>query len=574
MQGINLVPNNQNSSALQELFRQSLRITQSEESEVWTEQPVSFLEFVASHLRLPPLTDRQHQDIVTFLGDDSLKVFPDKPTERGGYNICVWLAGKGSGKDYMASIIVSYVFYLLMCMRDPQAYFGFPAGEAIDIAIVSYSDEQALLISFDKIKQRFKNWSWLRNHYSIMWGEKFITAKGRPEIRVSTGMIVSHNNVRIISEHSANESYEGYNILLFVMSEASAFKSMTKERNGNKVYSTLKTSASSRFPGRWKGLVMSFPRGDQETDFTYLLYQKSVKEAMDPDTGSRIFASRGAPWEFKPSQFYCGKTFMFENHEIPIEYKEEFETDPEESKMKYLCEPPKIGFSVVPESVILKAVYTGERRLRLDNYTEDKLVKGSWSGLVGENLSQFPHDYLVTIDLGEVQSATALAISHYEQESGYILDELFTWTPNPELGYVVDLLNVKACVFQLVEWLPHCTVGADQWQSRIFLRELAQKNIKTVSYHTYENDYVAFRQVMAMGRIHIVDDVELVKQFRALRVVGSKIVLNTNIATRKDRVDVVVGGWKLLEELQPTGPDLPGYMISENLSGYGVVIPG
>ena len=569
------MPTNKNSPVLQELFKQASRITGDAESDIWAEKPVAFGEFVTSHLRLPPLTDRQYQDILTFLGDDSEKVFPDKPgINTNGYNICVWLAGKGSGKDYMASIIVSYVFYLLMCMRDPQGYFNSPTGEAIDIVIVSYSAEQALLISFDKIKQRFKNWSWLRNHYSILWGEKFITARGRPEIRVSTDMIISHNNVRIISEHSANEAYEGYNVILWVMSEASAFKSLTKERNGNKVYSTLKTSASSRFPGRWKGLVMSFPRGDQESDFTYLLYQRSIKEGMDVDTGSRIFASKGAPWEFLPANKYCGKTFTFEDYEIPVEYKEEFETDPEECRMKYLCEPPKIGFSVVPESVILKAVYECPKLLRLENYTEDKLIKGTWYGLTPENKQQFPHDYLVTIDLGEVQSATALAIQHYEPEAGYILDMLFTWTPNPDLGYTVDLLNVKACVFQLVEWLGHCTVGADQWQSRIFLRELSQKNIKTIPYHTYENDYITFRQVMAMGRIHIIHDVELVKQFKALRSVGSKIVLNTNITNRKDRVDCVVGGWKLLEELQPTGPDLPGYMVSDNLSGFGVVIPG
>ena len=176
---------NLSNSLLGDLFEQVGRITEGEETDIWAEIPVPFKEFVTSHLRLPPLTDRQYQDILTFLGDDSQSVFPSKPTEHGGYNICVWLAGKGSGKDYMASIIVSYVFYLLMCMRDPHAYLNSPPGEAIDIVIVSYSDEQALLISFDKIKQRFKNWSWLLNHYSVMWGEKFITPKGRPEISTS-----------------------------------------------------------------------------------------------------------------------------------------------------------------------------------------------------------------------------------------------------------------------------------------------------------------------------------------------------------------------------------------------------
>jgi len=569
------MPEEDSSNIFDFLSEEANRLLGETDADVWATQPVSFLEFITDHLNLPKLSDRQYQDLITFLGEEPKKVFSQSLDDMGSpFNLFCLLAGKGSGKDYMASMVVCYVLYLTLCMKNPQEYFGWPAGEAIDIVIVSYSTDQALLISFDKIKQRLKNWWWLRQHYSVIWGEKYITAKGRPEIWVHNDMIRTHNNVRIISEHSANESYEGYNILFFIMSEASAFKSLTKERNGQKVFNTLKSSASSRFPGRWKGMVMSFPRFDEDADFTYLLHKEGVERGqigLEEGASSRIFTSRGFTWDFKPARFYSGQTVEFEGYQIPIEYQEEAEADPEAFKRMYMCIPGKTGSLIMPEEVILRSLHDKPPLLVFEQSIERGKIQAVVHGLAHREF--FVDRYLITVDLGEVHSAAAIGIQHFDMHQGYILDAIGAWTPDLERGYPVDLENVREVLIEVAKTLPQPIVAFDQWQSRLMRADLNRAGIKTAEYHTYERDYKSFRQGMALGVAKILKYQPLVTQLKALKEVNGAIMLDTKISKRKDLVDVVVGGFKMIMEGIRT-TSLPGTIITENVGDFGSIIYG
>jgi len=235
------------------------------ENDQWLSRPVDLDTFCDEHLGLGKLYPRQSIDMNNFLGTDPQQVFS------GGtpFNTMAWLGGKGSGKDYVTAIVVCHILHTLLCMRNPQQLLGQSPISPLDIILVSYSERQAIQINLEYVKQSIRRWFWLKTKYSIIDGGKCVNGKGKPEIVILERMIQTHNNIRISAQHSSNETYEGYNILLFVMSEASAFVTHTRSRNADRVYSTLKSSASSRFGNRWKGIVMSFPRHDQDEDFTY-----------------------------------------------------------------------------------------------------------------------------------------------------------------------------------------------------------------------------------------------------------------------------------------------------------------
>lgn len=925
----------------------------------WLHQPVEFDKFVSNHLGLPPLTDKQYQVIITLLGSDPEKVFK----QGSPYNILCMLAGKGSGKDYIASIVVSYVFYLLMCLRNPQAYFGSPTGESIDIVIVSYSKEQATLITFDKIKQRMKNWFWLRSKFSIILGDKCITEPGKSEIVILNDKVIAkEHNIRIISEHSANESYEGYNILMFVLSESclrgrslislanetkmpianivnkrlpvqvltrnmhtgeieprsvinwfkyprtshliqirvghskswdtavqtiqctpnhhiytkrgciradelqitdemwvrgrflsqnqtefilgsllgdagfnnnrrhhasiiithgrkqeaylsdlhtmfiamvppkglrwqysgynrdphgsgkllisslsvpalaqickrknkkvitpewvnaltlrslaawfmadgytkwsgkypnrfgivsgsygvvfstnsfsirgaklllrklesmgyngaitvvkgnaarpiksnphgqplirlnaksskkflhdialymfpsmayknpfvttaillrnaglvddssdhgllpiqsieiiessrkcwrksgtakhrlndgmhendewvydievegnhnyfagdvlvsnSAFKSSTKERNGQKVYSTLRTSANSRFRGRWKGLVMSFPRYEEDLDFTYQLYNQRKENPT-------IYGVKGAPWEFLPAHFYSGHTFDYNGVQIPIEHKEEFDTVPEEAESKYLCYPARSGADVFTDDVIINGISIGRPPILLfKQRTEDKLIKMTIENLDRKDL--FVHEYLLTIDLGKSHSAAAMSLQHIEGGI-FVQDAIGAWTPDDSKGITIDMMDVKFWIIEVLKHIPRIRVAFDQWQSLILSEELRSLGKTVLGYHTYDRDYAILKKAMALNKVQLLDDVELVAQLKSIRDKEGVIRTNTAISKRIDKVDVTIGGYKILMEHMPSSAldEFGGYTIASNLDTYG-----
>jgi hypothetical protein len=558
----------QNSEVLEFLLKESNKIDKELETDIWQYKPVSFAEFISDHLKLPSLSERQYYDCMMLLGDNPEKVFDGTSP----YNMLVLLAGKGSGKDYMASIVVTYCFYLLLCMRDPHKYFDTPAGHGLDMLIVSFSAKQALEVSFDRVKQCFKHWKWLERNYSLIVGEKYITAKGRPEIHIYNDKIISYNNIRIFSEHSMQEAYEGYNVLVFVLSESSAFKSRTEERNADKVLSTLKTSASSRFGKRWKGIIMSFPRHDVDLDFTYNLYELAKKKGRDEETGINIWASKGATWDFLPAHKLSGKTFEFEGQQIPIEFRDDFELNPVEAKMKFLCEPPIGATRLIPSDVISKSVHAFAPLITAEQYVEDKKIRLKFNGLVKD---RFVQNYLITVDLGEVMSATAMALQHLDADKGYVLDALWAWTPDPKLEHGVDYQDVKRCLFDLGKLIPQVRIGFDQWQSILFKSDLNKVGVQTLDYSLYKDrDYGIFRKGMAAGVVHLLSPLhcpEFLIQLKALKEVDGITVLDKKMSLRKDLVDVVVGGFKvLLGEVRPTA--LPGYTVRTNIQEFGMIV--
>ena len=73
--------------------------------------------------------------------------------------------GKGSGKDALSTIICAYVVYQLLCLKDPAAYFGKPAGDAIDIVNVAINAKQASNVFFKGFRNRIKNCPWFAGKY-------------------------------------------------------------------------------------------------------------------------------------------------------------------------------------------------------------------------------------------------------------------------------------------------------------------------------------------------------------------------------------------------------------------------
>lgn len=568
------------------VLREAPRILQDVD-DVWSLEPVAFPEFVTSqdHLKLPSLSERQYHDVMTFLGPDPKRIFPRTVQEAGTiYNLFVMLVGKGGGKDYIASLVVTYIYYLLLCLKDPQEYFNFAAGEPIEIMIVSYSEKQTINISFEKIKQRFKRWRWLHRRYSVFWGEKYISKPGNPEVHVMREMISSYNSLRIITGHSMNEGYEGYSPLFWVMSEASAFKTKTQERNGDKVFSTLKSSASSRFPGRWRGMVMSFPRNSKQEDFTYKLYESThkagtIEAGKEGDQKARVYAIKAATWEYKPARFYSGNTFEYKGVQVPTEHQEEAESDEDEFDAKFRCEPREQGAPLASDDLIIRAVHDHPPLVVFENVIQDGLVTMRVHGF---DPKKFVHDTLITVDLSEVSAATGIALQHFDWRRGYVLDAIGAWTPDSKAGVKVDLDNVRTVLLWLGRQIPRVRIFFDQWQSRLMRIDLKQSNIRTGEYHTYDRDYRDFLKGMALGNVHIVHDVPFITQIKALRNVTRRnadgmtvehVVLDQKASKRKDMLDVAVGGFKiLLESAKPAGAWDDGIAISSNLADYGTLI--
>jgi len=535
----------------------------------WEEHPVPLREFVTGsrYLNLPALTERQYFDLETFLGLDPKKVFD------GGsqYKQFVLLAGKGSGKDYLASIILSYCLYILLCMKNPHEFLDWPIGEAIDMVIVSYSGDQAELVTFDKIKKRIENCLWFRSHFNVVLGDKPMVSgnKDKRQILIHQDKVVTFNNIRILSEHSRNESYEGYNILFFIMSESSAFVNESKVANANRIYATLLTSASTRFPHRFKGMIMSWPRYDPEVDFTIQLYEKN-RSSMT------IWTERVYAWDYKPARLYTGERFKFEHEgeiiSIPVEHKEEFEKFPEDSNAKHLCSPARLSKTIIPISEISKAISDRPSLLQFEESIHDKKVRLTVRGL--ENRVRFIEDFLLTIDLGRTFAAAAIALQHWDPITGYVLDAIGAWTPDPKNAITVDMIDVEERIKEICNGIPRVRVGFDHWNSALYIARLKGMGFDAFAYEVkslHGQDYDLLQKGIASNLVHLLNHKELLLQLSALRVdqKTGEMFLEQKIAKRKDHVDVVTGGFKTLLAEAQSGNRMGGTFIGNNLTQMG-----
>jgi hypothetical protein len=145
--------------------------------ELWREEPVDFETFCYSreHLGLGELFPLQLAAVYTLVGRDPKRMFEHVDRQAADelarrYQIAALLWGKGSGKDYLCSILVLYLVYVLLCLRNPQAYLELAAGENIDVVNVAYNADQAKKVFFAKFKQRMYRWKWLRRNFDVVEG--------------------------------------------------------------------------------------------------------------------------------------------------------------------------------------------------------------------------------------------------------------------------------------------------------------------------------------------------------------------------------------------------------------------
>lgn len=506
-------------------------LVEMDEENVWLEQPAPFEEFVTSkeHLDLPPLFERQREFVRALLGEDPCGIFEDPLTgTKRIYQLAIGLWGKGSGKDYVCSIIVCYCVHILLCLRDPQTYLELAPGEAIDLVNVAYNAEQAKRVFFTKLKARIERWAWLNERFNIVIAGKRQNGyrPDLPVVQVNDDHVEFPNKIRAWSRHAQNESYEGLNVLVWLMDEASAFLSKLKRENASAIYQTLKTSASSRFGRRWVGMVISYPR--HADDFTMSLLALAQKQ---PELG--IYGDGPATtWEINERTRLEPRVKVREI-EVPSSLAQDFEEDFEEALGRYCCQPPKAreAFFRFPEHlweavtdrepaiewepvVIPRERGDGEiRKLRGVKITKMReLPKGTKlyvhgdPGLSNDSFAlalgyAVPATIMVTVPASEVLDAAQLKLRGLEPDTPVewerdvvrtVIVALIIWRPDPRIGLQVDLQNVEDTIFELrktypsighwpkkrrSESKPRPTLTTDHWNSAQTIQRMESRRM-------------------------------------------------------------------------------------------------
>lgn len=168
------------------------------------------------------------QALIDIFGDE---VRPDRISKmRRG----MFTGGIGVGKTTFASICIPYMVHYVLCLKDPQHYFGLMPGSRIAFMLMSTTDSQAKEVLFGDLKAKISLSPWFRtNHY--LFDPKW------------TNQLRFPRDIWVLPGNSAETTFEGYNILGGIIDEGDSHKITDRKDYASAGWETIHSRIASRF---------------------------------------------------------------------------------------------------------------------------------------------------------------------------------------------------------------------------------------------------------------------------------------------------------------------------------------
>ena len=536
--------------------------------------PVDVYEFVTSeeYCGLKALSEHQYslvkamsqiykrETLDALYGDDA---FAAQQRWKETYREIIMQLGKGSGKDFTSTVAVSYVVYLLLCLKDPALYYDKPKGDSIDIINIAINSDQANRVFFKNFVERVKNNPWFENKFE----EK-------------QGSIEFDKNITVYSGHSEREAFEGYNTLIVILDEISGFalESTSGHQNAKTapaIYDMYRGSVTSRFAEFGKLVLLSFPRF--EDDFIQQKYKDAVygtpnengirpmlgemetimreatlkvdAELPDGTEGNEFqikweedhiiryaypytFALRRPSWEVNPTK------------DLQTDYALDFYRNMGDALGRFACMPSNLkdGF--------FKRMDLVEEAFRAVNGVDEEGVFHPHFK-PKEGITYFMH-----VDLAQKHDHCAVAMGHIDKWIEYKIgstemveylplvkiDAIRWWTPTKDKSVdfkdVIEYIkSVRRQGFDLK------LVTFDRWNSHDTMQDLERNGIKTDMLSVDKKHYDDFLITVYDSRL-VGPKVELLtKELGELRqlIKGQKVIIDHPRKGSKDLSDAVCG---------------------------------
>lgn len=362
---------------------------------------------------------------------------------QGDYTEAVLCQAIGSGKSFFASIIISYQVYKVLCLKDPQAFFGLARGSQIFFLNMSIRAEQSRKVVFGEIKARIDNSPWFRNFYPP-----------NPEIRSE---LQFPKNIVIFPGNSKETFPLGYNIFASVMDEAAWFTDTETHDVAEEMFNALHSRIKSRFGDKGLLVMISSPR--YVDDFI----EKKMKEAL---TNKNIFSKRKKLWESKPLSSFSNIWIDFEGYKIPSNFKDDALRDPDKFKRDVMAipslalEPYFKQFALVEQCIDPQLEHPVDEQGRLKPLFKRR--SGNW--------------HFIHVDLSHKRDATGIAMVHAEEDT-IITDLMLRITAPP--GGEIFFSQIREIIFELRNrgFEIYC-VTFDGWQSIDSIQILKDKGFR------------------------------------------------------------------------------------------------
>jgi len=446
-------------------------------------------------------------------------------------NEIICQVGKGAGKDHTSRISLAYLAYLMHCLRDPLKYYGKASGVYVDLVNLAVNAKQAQQVFFDPLKNLLLRSPWA-NEVGFEPRVQEIFWFDRP--------------VRMFSGHSEAEGWEGYEVMIVVLDEISAFKidselkgDLRNKGSASVIYEMARASITSRFPDVGKVVLLSFPRF--KNDFIQQRYKSVITdlEEQGVDVTEEKWGNKGVErerktWALKAATWDVNPTRTRE------EFEDEFRRDPIMARARYECEPPEMEDAYFRDVEAVRSAF-----MIKDNPLDYEGHYKEWFRGNDE------HPRYIHIDLGLKRDRAALGMVHCPglkeiKTSGGVerlpiveMDFLQSWQAEPYSE--IPFSEIRNTIIELSRRFPVASVTFDQWQSADMIQSLRSLGLNADLHTVKKTDYDTLSTAIYDRRFRgywnelLVED-ELLK----LRLINNQKVDHPSSGS-KDLADAIAG---------------------------------
>jgi hypothetical protein len=477
----------------------------------------------------------------------------------------------GIGKTTFASIALPYMAHWILCLRNPQQYFGFMPGSRIAFMQMSTSARQATEVVFGDLFARIKNSPWFIDNYPFDERyEKQIRFKGK--------------DIWILPGDSTETSFEGYNILGGILDEMDSHKQTEDKDYADVGYETIHSRIASRFPifgsdgedAGHRGLLICIGQMKKSNGFAMRKFREfsrdprahvvrmTIWESFGWNRYTRKDGTRASFWyDAKRKKIIPDSVVGIVSNpdlmEIPLAYKKDFEHNPEKALRDLAGIPPATNSPFISRVDAIEAC----RDRWVARFKRESPVQPDPTQIIFEPWFRVSNQLkrVVHLDFGLTQDAFGFAMGHVshlvtrenEEKPYIIIDCLARIKAFP--GQQVQYADVRRAIYHLKDDLGFriVTVTKDGFQSVDTEQQLRRRkfHVEDLSMDKSMLGYEDLREAIYEERLEFppyktyinvgdTDEVEIaISEIMQLQFTGKKVDHPTDGS--KDVADGIAG---------------------------------
>lgn len=578
-----------------------------------------------SQLEHMPVSIETFIDSPEFLGATDLEMWPEvrkaiveenqhwwrgvtgAPQALGGaYDTACLMGCTRSGKSTQAMVGFLYQLHILLCMKNPQGWYGLSSATSIVMAIMGAKPHVTKKVVYAPLKKFVER---------MPWFQKF----GVPDKNIDSELLFIEKNIRVVPVGGNEDAVLGEALIACIVDEINFFNVVQKSKKAqvatgrsgvydqaSVLYDTVVRRRRGTFGRRFPqiGIIYASSSTRYRGDFT-----DKLKADTEKFKHENVYIFNKKQYEVQPASRYCGEKFRLligndVHHdtrilkdgekvpegawveEVPIEFLEDFQRKPYDA----LRDVMGISSNAISPFIrmryrVYECVELGHER-KLESFLEqDHVILGDYGmPRVARNhyCTNPSKPRYVHIDLSRTGDRCGIAMIRYDgmldvNRSGNQMESLpqatveLACTIAPDANNEIQIAEIRAWVRSLitVHKYPIKGVSYDGFDSRESIQQWRKDRMpsRELSVDRSAAPYKQLRDALYDGRIALPDDPILIGEILDLEYDSQADRIDHPVNGSKDCADAVCGAFSSMLERRSTWHAIHESVNGDDLAG-------